>query len=166
MTGQLESRLDLLYLLERLEELFASAAHLPLTSRSLVDEHEALDIIDQMRLSLPRELEQARQTIAAHDEILAQANEQAEGLLAQAEEEALRRTQEHEVIASARLEADKLLESATREAELLRREADDYAYNVLASLANRVERIQSTVRDGLDSLAATEPHDDHERRRG
>jgi hypothetical protein len=40
---------DFLYLLDRLEEALVTGSRVPLTARTLVDEQECLDIIDQMR---------------------------------------------------------------------------------------------------------------------
>lgn len=154
--------MDVLYLLDRLEELITAGFHLPLGSRTLIDEQEALDVIEQIRLALPKELERARQTVAERDQLLAEARERAERMLASAGEQASRQVQQHEVALAAEAQAAEYLVSAEREAGLLRREADDYAYSVLSVLSRRLERLQSQVQDCLDELQARPADDEPE----
>ncbi len=63
--------MDVLFLLDRLEEILTTGFRVPMSARTMIDEQEALDIIEQMRLALPKELERARQTIAERDHQIA-----------------------------------------------------------------------------------------------
>jgi hypothetical protein len=62
---------DFMYLLDRLEEALATGSRLPLTARTLVDEQECLDILDQMRVAMPSEIKEARRVIAERDSVMA-----------------------------------------------------------------------------------------------
>src|SRR5919199_6865079 len=53
-------RMDLGYLLDQLEEVLSSGTRVPLSSRTLVDEQEVLDILDQIRVAVPEEIKAAR----------------------------------------------------------------------------------------------------------
>jgi glycyl-tRNA synthetase beta subunit len=143
---------DIRYLLDRLDELVSSAAHLPFSSRVIVDEQEYLDIVDQLRLSLPQELKLARRVIAERDQILAEAQRRAEQLLGRAEEQIAQRVDEHHLVQAAEQRVNSLLDAAHNEAGETRRQADEYAYRVLSSLQNRVRRIQAAVEEGLAEL--------------
>ena len=48
--------MDILHLIDRLEELFNESRALPFTHTVMVDEDRMLDIIDQMRISIPEEI--------------------------------------------------------------------------------------------------------------
>ena len=48
--------MDIMYLLERLEEVLGGGTRLPFTNRALVDDEDCFQIIDQIRLSLPNEI--------------------------------------------------------------------------------------------------------------
>ena len=67
--------MDILHLVDRLEDLFNdSRPILPwITHSVLVDEDRMLDIIDQMRVSIPEEVKKAQQILVQRDRILAQA---------------------------------------------------------------------------------------------
>ncbi|NMC54377.1 MAG: ATPase, partial [Chloroflexi bacterium] len=45
--------MDILHLVDRLEELFNESRSVPFTHSVIVDEDLMLDIIDQMRVSIP-----------------------------------------------------------------------------------------------------------------
>ncbi len=46
--------MDILQLIDRLEELFNESKNIPLTRNVMVDEDRMLDIIDQMRIAIPK----------------------------------------------------------------------------------------------------------------
>ncbi len=78
--------MDILHLVDRLEELFNESRPFPLTHSVLVNEDRMLDIIDQMRVSIPEEIKKAQQILAQRDRILAQAQEEANRTIALARE--------------------------------------------------------------------------------
>ena len=47
-------------MIDRLEQLVSTGTRLPLSSRTMIDEQEFLDIIDQLRVTVPEELKQER----------------------------------------------------------------------------------------------------------
>ena len=56
--------MDILHLVDRLEELFNESRALPFTRNVVVDEDKMLDIIDQMRVTIPEEVKKAQQMLA------------------------------------------------------------------------------------------------------
>ncbi|MDP2974867.1 MAG: hypothetical protein Q8N45_01510, partial [Anaerolineales bacterium] len=80
--------MDILHLVDRLEELFNGCRPIPLTHNVIVDEDRFLDIIDQMRISIPEEVKKAQQIYSQKDRVLAQAQEEVNRTLALAREKA------------------------------------------------------------------------------
>jgi hypothetical protein len=152
--------MDVLYLLERLEEVLSSGSRLPFTSRTLVDDEECFAVIDQIRLSLPNEIRQARKLNADRDTLLDEAQTRAEQILRSADLEAVERAKEHHVAHLAEARAQELIGRAEDEALAIRREADEYAYRVLQSLDQQLETVLNTVRNGLRSLQPQHPEPD------
>ncbi len=146
--------MDILYLLERLEEVLSSGSRLPFTNRTLVDDEECFAVIDQIRLSLPIEIRQARKVNADRAALLDEAQAQAEQMLRNAELEARERAKEHYVVQLAEARAQEMLNRAQDEAMQIRRDADDYAYQVLQGLDQQLDTLLTTVRNGLRSLHA------------
>jgi len=149
--GHEPGSMDILYLLERLEEALAGP-RIPLTNKTMIDDEECLAIIDQIRLSLPNEIRQARKVNSERDAVLGEAQSRADQMLSAADNEARERAREHNIVRQAQTQADELLSQAQRQSEQIRQEADDYAYRVLLDLDRRLDGLVSTVRHGLQAL--------------
>jgi cell division septum initiation protein DivIVA len=145
---------DILYLLDQLEEVLGAGSHLPFTSRTLVDEQEILDILDQIRVSIPEELKAARRLTQERDHVLAEAQSQADRLLREADEHAAGRLSEHALVRAAEARAAEIEERALHHAEQVRQEAEDYAYRVLERLREQISSVGQTVERGLRELHA------------
>ncbi|HOG48723.1 MAG TPA: ATPase, partial [Anaerolineae bacterium] len=135
---------------------------LPFTSAVLVDEGACLDIIDQMRISIPEEIKQARRVYQDRDEIVAQAHAESARIISEGREDAARLVAEHELRRQAQEQAERTLEEARRQAQAIRQGADDYAAEVLAKLSEQVATLQRQITNGLVALgqrrgASTEP---------
>jgi vacuolar-type H+-ATPase subunit H len=144
--------IDFMYLLDRLEEALATGSRLPLTARTLVDEQECLDILDQMRVAMPSEIKEARRVIAERDTVLAQARDETERIIRTAEHRASRLVEEHTVVRNAQLRANEIEEQAEQDAMNIREEAEKYAETVLTRVQERLEQALSNVRAGLREL--------------
>jgi cell division septum initiation protein DivIVA len=153
-------RLDILYLLDQLEEVLGGGSRLPLTSRTLVDEQEILDILDQIRVSIPDELKAARRLTQERDQILADARAEADRILRDADVQAAERIAEHGLVHAAESRAADIEDRAMRQAEDVRREADAYAYRVLQKLRDQVGQVAQTVDRGMSELESRHRHEE------
>jgi vacuolar-type H+-ATPase subunit H len=145
---------DILYLLDQLEEVLGAGSRLPLTSRTLVDEQEILDILDQIRVSVPDELKAARRLTQDRDQIIADARAEADRLVLDAETQAVERVSQHNLVRVAEGRAADIEERAMLQAADIRREADAYAYKVLQKLREQIGQVAQTVDRGLGELEA------------
>ncbi len=152
--------MDILYLLDQLEEVLGAGSHLPLTSRTLVDEQEIQDILDEIRVSIPDELKAARRLTDERDQVIADAHAEADRILAAAEVEAAERVAEHGVVRSAENRAADLEDRAMRQAAEIRREADAYAYRVLQKLREQIAALAQTVDRGISELDSRKAHEE------
>ena len=145
---------DIMYLLESLEEVLSDGTRVPFTNRTLIDDEKCLEIIDQVKLSLPKEIRLARQVNAQRDAVLDEARKRAEQMINDAEVEARERMREHHIAREAEAHGQEILVHAERRADQIRREADDYVYRVLLDLDHRLEGLSVVIRGGLRSLQA------------
>ena len=148
-------RLDILYLLDQLEEVLGGGSRVPLTSRTLVDEQEVLDILDQIRVSIPDELKAARRLTQQRDEILADAQAEAQRIVREADAQVAERLAEHTLARAAEERATDIEQRAMRHAAEVRREADAYAFSVLQKLREQIAQLAQTVDRGLSELDAS-----------
>lgn len=144
--------MDILHLVDRLEELFNESRSVPFTHQVLVDEERILDIIDQMRVSIPEEIKKAQQLLAQRDRILAQAQEEANRTLALAREKSEQMVERDAIVEAARARADQLIEQIQVENDKTRRDADVYVLQTLTNLEAELDRVLNQVRNGIHTL--------------
>ena len=147
-------------MLDQLEEVLGAGSRVPLTSRTLVDEQEVLDILDQIRVSIPDELKAARRLTQERDQVIADAHAEADRILRDADAAAAERVAEHAVSRSAESRAADMEDRALRQASDIRREADAYAHRVLQKLRDQVEQVAQTVDRGLTELESRHVRDE------
>lgn len=150
--GKGGGKIDILYLVDRLENLLNDGWHLPLMGRTLIDERDFLDIVDQMRIAVPEEIKQARRISQEHDQIIAQARADAERIITEAQEQAAFLLQDSELLKQAEQRAKGIIAEAQKQAAEVRRGADEYSLEVLQRLESQLESQMTTVRRGIEAL--------------
>lgn len=139
-------------MIERLEALVANGRKLPLTNSVIVDQAEALEWIDQLRVTIPEEIKSARRVTNEVERLLEQAREEAEQILARAQEQATYLIEERELTRQAEELSHEIVRQAQLESDEIRRGADDYASEVLVGLEAQVMRTLKTIKSGLELL--------------
>ncbi len=145
-------RIDISYLIDRLETLMNKSKRIPLTSGVIVSKDECLEIIDQMRITIPQQIEEARHIKEERERVLALAEEEAKRLLDQAQEEADQVLNERGLVREAQERSASIVDEAHRQAEETMRGADEYAINILGRLEDQLIAVQTTIRNGLEIL--------------
>jgi cell division septum initiation protein DivIVA len=146
--------MDILHLVDRLEEVFNSGTAIPLSHKLMVDEDRVLEIIDQMRVSIPEEVKKAQQVLAQRDRILAQAQEEAARTVQLAKEKGDSLVSRESLVASAQAKAEQMLQVARADAEQTRAEADDYTLDVLTQLESELVKSLTQARNGIAKIRA------------
>lgn len=158
--------MDILYLVDRLENLIGSSRKMPLVNQIMIKESEILNIVDQMRTSIPDEIKLARRVIQEKERIIAQAQADASTLLARAREESERAIKREGLLQAAGERSLEMMREAEENTEKLKNDADAYVVETLRALRDHLTNINVTVsrtilsiEKGLESL---EPPADEE----
>ena len=114
---------------------------MPLVNQIMVKEADILNIIDQMRTSIPDEFKQARAIIHDKERILAQAQADANKLIARAQEEA-----------EEAVHREGLLRLADEKAEQIKIEADAYVVETLRALRDHLTSIEMDIDRSILSI--------------
>ena len=144
--------MDILHLVDRLEELLNQSRPVWFTHNVAVDEDRMLDIIDQMRVSIPEEIKKAQQLLAQRDRILAQSQEEANRTLQLAREKSEQMVEKDGIVQAAHARSEQIIAQGRAEAEKQKRDADDYVLDTLQNLESEMERILGQVRNGVRAL--------------
>ena len=146
--------MDILHLVDRLEEIFNAGTAIPLSHKLMVDEDRVLEIIDQMRVSIPEEVKKSQQVLAQRDRILAQAQEEATRTVQLAKEKGEQLVGREALVQAAQNKSEQILHAARADAEAIRSEADDYTLDVLTKLEAELVKSLTQARNGIAKLRA------------
>ncbi len=142
--------IDILSLVDQLEGLMRNAKRVPFSSKLAMDEAALTNLVDQMRLSIPDQIQEAETVLRERDAIVARAQDEARRML----EEAKVRIDEERMLQEAEEEAQAILQEARARASAFEDDARLYVRQTLEDLAQQLETIQTVVQNGLDQLAA------------
>ena len=166
--------MDILHLIDRLEELIADARRMPIGQGVVIDRRRVLELIDQMRSTVPWEVQEARRIVDDKEGVLEEARREAEGIVHRADLEAQSRVDEMALVAAAEREAQSIIDRAEERGQRLideaqaqvqarlrqaeqaatnqMDEADRYALEMLRRLEQQLAAFSSTVSAGVEAL--------------
>jgi hypothetical protein len=146
---------DLSARINQLEDLVRDAKSMPLSSSALLNRDEVLELIEEMKGSLPDEIKQARWIVKDREELLGKARRDAEAMVEQARQEQLRLASHEAVVQRANEEAERIVQEAADDARRLRLEAEDYVDAKLAQLEGQLQRILEEMIVSNQTLSRT-----------
>ena len=158
--------MDIINVIDKLEALVNTSRRLPATRSRLVDDEKVMELVEQLRLSIPQDVRSAKEVIERKDTILNQAQIDARRTRSEAEEEFKTRLDQNDVLVSARRQSEEMLSEAERKASRLmelaeteartnRTESDAYVVETLRSLEGELTSVLASVRKGLNTIGAT-----------
>jgi len=149
--------MDILQMIDRLEELLNESRPLPFTHNVIVDEDRMLDLIDQMRVSIPEEVKKAQQLLAQRDRLIAQAQEEANRTVNLARDKSSELVERDQVVQAAYVQAEQIKAQARLDGDSIRQDADNYVLETLRNLEMEMERAITQVRNGIRTLQEEKP---------
>ena len=141
--------MDIQHLIDRLEDLVDGGRHIPMGKYTIVDEEAVLSIIDQMRISIPDQIESAVRVVNQRDKLMAQANEEASRIVSHARQKSEDMLNRDSIVVGARHQAGNIVAHAQAEADEIRADADAYVVEVLRELESHLLRTLTVVRNGI-----------------
>lgn len=131
-------------LLTELEDIIDKGVAVPFTGRCMLDKEELLEIIQEIRLKLPTDLEQAKWIKAERQNIINDAHKEAEEIIKIANDKTIAMIDENEITRKAVAAANEITTSANAEAQAAKASSYQYADYLLENVENVVLK---TVRD-------------------
>jgi len=137
--------MDIFQLIDLLEELLENGAPVPLSGKRLVSVGEAVEIIRQMRLSIPEQIKEAERIKNDRDSIIKRAETESQRLLKDAEARYSEMVDNHEIISAAYRQANDIVATAQQSARELKLGAYDYTGKLL-------EKIEQVIFETMETL--------------
>jgi hypothetical protein len=147
-----------------LETLVETSKSVPVSGNVLVDKKKVMELVDQLRLTIPEEVRAAEDVLSQKDQILNMAQNDARRTKSTAEDELRDRLRQSEVVMQAEAKAadtvreaeeriTRMLQQSETEALSRRTEADAYALRSLRSMELELDKLVGSVRKGIQVLA-------------
>ena len=126
-------------IIDMLYNMIAEAWGVPLgNDKSIVERDKALNLLDDLKATLPMELSEARRLVNARDEFVANAKQEADNIRRGAEDKATQMIDEQNVYKEARRRSDEIVQTAEAKSRELLRAANSYLDDALrAQLGHR-----------------------------
>ena len=144
--------MDVLVLIDKLDALVRNAKQVPLRSEVRVDKEELSDLLNELRETIPEELQEARWIVKERDEMLAAAEREAERILGEARERQNQLVVEHHLTGEAELASEDIIDHARVEERETRLGAEEYADEILNTFELNLTKFISAVRRGRERL--------------
>lgn len=139
--------MDIMEIIEFMEETIDKAPTVPLSGKILLDKEEILDYIQEMRLSYPDELKEAKWVKEERERIISEAEARADSMIKTAETKMLQMVDENEITKQAHEYANSLVEEAKAQSTKLITDSDQYADDILGDVERRLEMLLKKVTD-------------------
>ena len=135
---------DTLELISELEDIIDKGVAVPFSGRCLLDKDELLEIIQEIHLKMPTDLEQAKWIKAERQNIINDAHNEAADIIKAANDQLIAMVDENEITKKATKAAAEIMESANAEANA----AKESTYNYADYLLENVEAVVvKTIQD-------------------
>jgi cell division septum initiation protein DivIVA len=144
--------MDIMALVDRIEEALDTGRSVPLARGRLIDVEKVYEIIDEIRANFPDELKQARWIVKERQEMLEEAEKEANRVLEEARDRAESMASEQEVVRRANEQANSIMENARQDEREVRLGAEDYADEMMANLEVNLGKLLTAVQRGRDRL--------------
>ena len=107
--------------------MIQEARSVPLSAeKCMIDREKALDILDEIRTNMPKDLEMARAIVEKRNDMVAAGKKDAEDLRRKAEEYVRKTVNESVMVAAAQQQADEIIATAEKQAAQLRNAVNSY----------------------------------------
>lgn len=132
-------------LIEMLEDVLHESTRVPFGKKSMVDVDKIAEIVSDMRMVLPMQIQQAQKVVRDKNDIIAEAKKEAENIIRKAEQRRSELIEENEVMKEARRRATEIVSSAQNLSSDIRASTNDFADKMLG-------RIEELLESDLQSL--------------
>jgi len=133
--------MKVLELLDEIEEIVDTASGFPLTGKIMVDSSEILEIVKEIRIELPDEIQQAQWIKNERQRIIDEAKQEYETVLRDAQRQAEALIENDDIIIKAKIRSDEITRIAEENVKQLKMSTFDYIDSMLFDFQEKMDRI-------------------------
>lgn len=134
--------MKVLELLEEIEEIVDTASGFPLTGKIMIDSNELLELVREIRVELPEEIQQAQWIKNERERILNEAKQEYERVIKEAQLQANSMVESSDITRRAQMRAEEIQASTEESAKQLKLGTYEYVDGILTSFQNKVDQMR------------------------
>lgn len=144
----------LLELITMLDEIVRKAAPLPFSKKSMVDAQQIDEIATEMRLVLPREIQNAQNIISDKNRIIGDAKKEAEKIISDAEKKRDALIDNNVILQEARRRATEEINNAQQRSNVIRTYTQDFTDKMLSRVEELMMKDINEIRIARKTLSS------------
>ena len=139
--------------LDEIEEILAAAWRIPMTNgKCAVATEEIRTLLDEIRVSLPKELKQSKLIVSDRNNILLDAKQNAKTIVENAQKQAQRLIEKEEIMKQAKRQASKILMNAQIQASELRKKTNKYVIDFLSKIELELNKNSQNFKTAFNEI--------------
>ncbi|MEG0291431.1 MAG: hypothetical protein RR495_01255 [Anaerovoracaceae bacterium] len=135
--------MKIMELLGEIEEIIDTASGVPLTGKVMIESNEILEIVKEIRDSLPDEIHQAQWIQSEKDRILSEAKNEYEVVVADAKRHAESLVEKDEILTKTRRRAEELMQLTEANIKQLKMSTYDYVDGILYNFQEKMDKLNN-----------------------
>ncbi len=144
--------MDILNLLEKIEDLIEEASKFPLSNKVMIDKEEMLELINEIRLKLPDEINRASWVSKERQRILNEAQEEANELIEKVQDQQRYLIEDNEITKQAQKHANQIIHDAEIKASEMKMGAYNYSDEILSKLQEKIREVNTIIENNREVL--------------
>lgn len=136
-----DASIRVMTLLDDLEEILANASKVPFSEKAIVDSDEIRSIVDDIRLSMPKDIQQAKWVKDEQDRILNEARGEYDKVIIAAKKQAEYLVENDIIKKEAEKRADALVSEAENHSRYIKLRSYEYVDKLLFDMQNDIAKV-------------------------
>ena len=144
-----DDSIKLMSLLEELEDLITSSSKMPFSEKGIIDLDVAQKIMEDIRLNLPRDIQQAKWLNSEKDRIISDAKREYNRMINEAKDQVEYLVNNNSITKDAQKRADAVLKEAENHANYMKYRSYEYIDQLLYDMQNDIASVSSSYIDPM-----------------
>lgn len=136
-----DASIRVMTLLDDLEEILSNASKVPFSEKTIVDSDEIRSIVDDIRLSMPKDIQQAKWVKDEQDRILNEARSEYDKVIVAAKKQAEYLVENDIIKKEAEKRADALISEAENHSRYIKLRSYEYVDKLLYDMQNDIAKV-------------------------
>lgn len=144
--------MEFIELIDELLEYVENTSNLPLSSKSIIDKIEVVELIKEIKKKIPEDLNKAKWVLKERERILRDAEKEAQNMINNSGKQLMSLIDEHEITKSARNKATETIKEMQAKKTEINNSIREYAGGILKDLEKNLENCLGRIKENIREI--------------